>query len=375
MIFVVAAFLLSAFFGWLTIPRIVLISKKKRLFDVLSERKSHKGAVPRLGGLAFFPAFLFALTFAVGLRYYYGCDISIPYEDSAIQEIMFIFAGGTILFVVGLSDDLTEVSYQTKLAAQLVSAVMLIYAGVSITSLGGLFGVHTVSPFVGGLLTILVVVLLANAYNLIDGIDGLCSGLSMLSLATFGFWFLLHGIPIYAMLAFAMCGVVCTFFFYNVMGSRLKVFMGDTGSLILGYMIAFLGLKFYEMNVDTVKYATQAAPAVFLGIVFVPAFDALRVFVVRMAAGLSPFYPDRRHIHHKVLSIGLDHIRSTMLLVVIQALFILLNLMLGNININLLFVINIVLGIALVLVLNYLGGRHAERVEKKRHPKPKKIAV
>ena len=220
--------------------------------------------------------------------------------------------------------------------------------------------VHTalvLSVGLGALLTVLVVVLLTNAYNLIDGIDGLCSGLSILALFTFGVWFLTHHIYVYAMMSMAMGGVVTIFFFYNVMGHRMKIFMGDTGSLLLGFVIAFLGLKFYDLNINGEFYRIDAAPAVFLGIVFIPAFDTVRVFCVRMAAGLSPFYPDRRHIHHKLLRIGLTHLQGTLVIVVLQACFILLNFLLRNVNINLLFGINLVLGVLLIQGLNALGGR------------------
>lgn len=363
-LFVVGTFLLSAFVGWMTIPRIVLISKKKKLFDALTERKSHKGDIPRLGGVAFFPAFVFSISFAIGLRYSYGLDISTLFEMCAFKELMFLFAGMTILFIVGLSDDLTEVSYKTKFLSQLVAAFMLIYAGVGIDNLGGLFGVGNVPVFVGTVLTVLVIVLLCNAYNLIDGIDGLCSGLSLLALTTFGLWFLWHQIYIYSMIAFALCGVVSVFFFFNVMGNRLKIFMGDTGSLILGYVIAFMGLKFYALNIETSLYEIEAAPVVFLGVVFIPAFDTLRVFFVRMAAGYSPFHPDRRHIHHKFLRIGLTHLQSTLILVIIQLCFIVLNLSLRNYDINVLFAIDIFLGVLLVVFLNKLGERKERKLNK-----------
>lgn len=353
---VIATFLLSAAAGWLTIPRIVMISKKKKLFDELSARKSHTGAVPRLGGVSFLPAFLFSFTLAVGLRYMLGLDVAAPHEMAIPREFMFLVSGATVLFCVGLADDLAGVGYRIKFLAQLLSAALLLCSGVWINNLDGLFGLHHVPAGVGALLTVLVVVLLTNAYNLIDGIDGLCSGLSILALFTFGVWFLTHHIYVYAMMSMAMGGVVTIFFFYNVMGHRMKIFMGDTGSLLLGFVIAFLGLKFYDLNINGEFYRIDAAPAVFLGIVFIPAFDTVRVFCVRMAAGLSPFYPDRRHIHHKLLRIGLTHLQGTLVIVVLQACFILLNFLLRNVNINLLFGINLVLGVLLIQGLNALGG-------------------
>lgn len=356
--FIIAAFLLSVGTGWVIIPRIVMISKKKRLFDELSARKSHTGMVPRLGGASFFPTFLFAFTLTMGMRYIFGYNVADDYFMDSLRELMFLLAGSTVLFCVGMADDLTGVGYKGKFLAQTLSAVLICCSGVEITSLDGLFGIYEIPYWVGIILTVLIIVLLANAYNLIDGIDGLCSGLSLLALLTFGFWFIVHGIYVYAMMAMAMAGVVLVFFFYNVLGKRLKVFMGDTGSLLLGYLIAFLGLKFYSLNVSGEFFRINAAPVVFLGVVSIPVFDVVRVFCARMTAGLSPFYPDRRHIHHKLLRIGLTHLQSAMVIVLLQIGFILLNFLLRNVSINLLLAINIALGFAVNYLLNVLGGRY-----------------
>lgn len=356
--FIIAAFLLSVGTGWVIIPRIVMISKKKRLFDELSARKSHTGMVPRLGGASFFPTFLFAFTLTMGMRYIFGYNVADDYFMDSLRELMFLLAGSTVLFCVGMADDLTGVGYKGKFLAQTLSAVLICCSGVEITSLDGLFGIYEIPYWVGIILTVLIIILLANAYNLIDGIDGLCSGLSLLALLTFGFWFIVHGIYVYAMMAMAMAGVVLVFFFYNVLGKRLKVFMGDTGSLLLGYLIAFLGLKFYSLNVSGEFFRINAAPAVFLGVVSIPVFDVVRVFCARMVAGLSPFYPDRRHIHHKLLRIGLTHLQSAMVIVLLQVGFILLNFLLRNVSINLLLAINVALGFAVNYLLNVLGGRY-----------------
>lgn len=314
--------------------------------------------VPRLGGASFFPTFLFTFTLTMGMRYIFGYDVADDYFMDSLRELMFLLAGSTVLFCVGMADDLTGVSYKGKFLAQTLSAVLICCPGVKITSLDGLFGIYEIPYWVGIILTVLIIVLLANAYNLIDGIDGLCSGLSLLALLTFGFWFIVHGIYVYAMMAMAMAGVVLVFFFYNVLGKRLKVFMGDTGSLLLGYLIAFLGLKFYSLNVSGEFFRINAALAVFWGVVSIPVFDVVRVFCTRMAAGLSPFYPDRRHIHHKLLRIGLTHLQSAMVIVLLQVGFILLNFLLRNVSINLLLAINIALGFAVNYLLNVLGGRY-----------------
>ena len=358
---VIATFLLSAAAGWLTIPRIVMISKKKKLFDELSARKSHTGAVPRLGGVSFLPAFLFSFSLAVGLRYMLGLDVAAPHEMAIPREFMFLVSGATVLFCVGLADDLAGVGYRIKFLAQLLSAALLLCSGVWIDNLDGLFGLHHVPTAVGALLTVLVVVLLTNAYNLIDGIDGLCSGLALLALGAFGGWFCWNHLYVYGMMAMGIAGVVSVFFFYNVLGRRMKIFMGDTGSLTLGFLIAFFGLKFYNLNINTDMFGIQATPAVFLGIVFIPAFDTLRVFCVRIASGLSPFYPDKRHIHHKMLRLGLTHFQSAMLIIVMQTCFILMNVLMKNVNINLLFGIDLLLGVLLVWQLDRMGDRRERK--------------
>lgn len=364
LLFIFATFLLSAFLGWITIPNIVLLSKKKRLFDEISDRKSHTGSVPRLGGTAFFPAFLISLYLMIGLRYFYGYEVNPYIEISVFTELAFFIAGVTILFFVGMVDDLTGLSYKTKLVAQMIAAALLVYSGVGIANLGGMFGFYEIHSSVGVVLTILLSVLIVNAYNLIDGVDGLCSSLSLVALFTFGGWFVYEGLYFYAIMAMAMAGVVAVFFFYNILGRRLKIFMGDTGSLALGYLIAFLGLKFYELNIAGDIYHVGSPAAIFLGIVFVPVFDALRVFCVRISKGFSPFHPDKRHIHHKLLQLGFTHLQCTFAIVLLQILFIVLNIALRHNNINLLLLLNISLGIILNLILN-AAVRYRKKAAKK----------
>lgn len=168
--------------------------------------------VPRLGGASFFPTFLFAFTLTMGMRYIFGYDVADDYFMDSLCELMFLLAGSTVLFCVGMADDLTGVGYKGKFLAQTLSAVLICCSGVEITSLDGLFGIYEIPYWVGIILTVLIIVLLVNAYNLIDGIDGLCSGLSLLALLTFGLWFIVHGIYVHAMMAMAMAGVVLVFF-------------------------------------------------------------------------------------------------------------------------------------------------------------------
>ena len=285
-LFVVITLLVSALVGVVVIPRIIIISKKKKLFDEISEQKLHHGNIPRLGGVAFLPAFIFSVALIMGIRYFGGWEISAwSLETDVFREGMFLLAGLTMVFFTGLADDLTGLTYKSKFVVQIFVSLLLVYGGCRIGNLGGLFGIHTVPVAVGAVLTVLVCVLLMNAYNLIDGIDGLCSGLSLLTLGALGIWFTWNNLYVYGIMVAGIVGVVSVFFFYNVSGNRMKIFMGDTGSLTLGYLIAFFGLKFYNMNVETAMFNTPAAPAVFLGMVFIPVFDTIRDFFVRIKAG------------------------------------------------------------------------------------------
>lgn len=357
--FTLATFVLSLLIGWMVIPQIVLISKKKRLFDVLSDRKSHSGQVPRLGGVSFAPTMLLSLCFFIGLRYATGFGIDTSLEVSVFKDLMFLISGVMLLFFIGIADDLSELSYRIKLLAQLIAASFIIFTDNYITSLGGLFGIYGIPDFVGILLTILLIVFLTNAYNLIDGIDGLCSGLAMLTLLFFVWWFVWTKMYVYAMIAAAMLGVIVPFFYFNVGNKSLKIFMGDTGSLTLGYVLAVLGLKFYNMNTGDHSFigGFEAAPAILLGVMFIPAFDTLRVFFERLSHGLSPFHPDKRHIHHKLLDLGFSHMHGTLTIIAVQALFILFNLLCRHMNPTLLFIINLSMGIIIMAWLNVLLKR------------------
>ncbi|MCD7962530.1 MAG: undecaprenyl/decaprenyl-phosphate alpha-N-acetylglucosaminyl 1-phosphate transferase [Rikenellaceae bacterium] len=356
-LFILATFLLSVLIGWIVIPQIVLISKKKRLFDALSARKSHTGHIPRLGGVSFFPTFLLSLTFFLGLRYSFGYVFEPDVQIDSFTDLLFLIPGVVLLFFIGLADDLAGISYRIKFLAQIISACLIIFTEDYITNLGGLFGIYEMNDYLGIALTILFVVFITNAFNLIDGIDGLCSGLAMLSLIAFVWWFTWTGMYIYSMMAAAMLGVIVPFFYFNVGNKNLKIFMGDTGSLILGYIIAILGLKFYNMNVGNDAYGFEAAPAILLGLLFIPAFDTCWVFFERLSLKLSPFHPDRRHIHHKVLKLGFKHIHCTLIILILQTGFILMNVLLKNININILVCMNLILGVIMVKTIDYMGRR------------------
>lgn len=357
--FVFIAFVLSMIAGWITIPQIVVISKRKRLFDEINERKVHSSAVSRLGGLSFFPSAMFAFTLCLGLRYYNNIGLDVLTESVLLTDMLFMMAAMFIIFMIGLADDLVGVGYRYKFGVQIMAGMLLVLAALGFQDLGGLFMLHVAPWWLSAFLTILFTVFILNAFNLIDGVDGLCSGIGSLILIVLGTWFVMSGYYVYAMFASAMLGVVVMFFRYNFFGQRLKVFMGDTGSLTLGFMIIFLSLKFLQCNatVQASEYGVQLSDplAFILGMLFIPAFDVLRVSVNRVNNGKSPFHPDKTHLHHKLLAMGLTHRRCTFSVLMLVIFFSVLNFLLGEIvglNINYIVIADMVLSIVINHILN-----------------------
>ncbi|MEG1648528.1 MAG: MraY family glycosyltransferase [Rikenellaceae bacterium] len=343
-IFVIYTFILSTIIGLLTIPSIVIISKKKRLFDTPNSRKVHTNDVSRLGGVSFLPAIFFSLCAMIGIRNITGNDISPLYQLSFNTEFMFFTAGVMLLFFTGLADDLIGVGYKNKFVVQIISAFFLSISSLYIDNIGGLFGLHAISDVGGIIFTTLAIVLIVNAYNLIDGVDGLCSGLTLIAVSTFTIWFWINGLYAYAMIGCAVLGCVTVFFFYNVTGRRMKVFMGDAGSLVLGFVICYLGLKFIDMNENNM-YGMSNGLVVTLSIVFIPVFDTFRVFTERIAAGHSPFHPDKTHIHHYLLALGFTHFQSTSIILIAAVVVMAANFIFANINITILFLSDILFGL------------------------------
>lgn len=316
-VFILIAFAISAYIARLIIPRILLISFRKKLFDMPDERKVHKRAIPRLGGVSFFPTILLSCCAVLVIRTLTGYEISTLLASYILPEFLVLICGMVLLYLTGIADDLVGVRYRQKFIVQILCASLFPAVGLWINDLYGLFGIDFISPYIGIPLTILTIVFITNAINLIDGIDGLASGLSSVALLVFGFLFIEKGLWIYSMLAFSTFGVLVPFFYYNVFGSAehaRKIFMGDTGSLTLGYILSFLAIK-YSQNTESIP-VTQGAFVIAFSTLIVPAFDVVRVVIVRIYNGKSPFEPDKNHIHHQFLAMGFT-VRQAMLLILL----------------------------------------------------------
>lgn len=363
-LFIIFAFAISAFIARFIIPRILMISLRKKLFDMPDDRKIHKRAIPRLGGVSFFPTILFSCCAILALRTLTGYGIFGLPAVSILPECLLFTCGMTLLYLTGIADDLISVRYRQKFAIQIFCACLFPLAGLWINDFYGLFGIHTIPNWIGIPFTILIVVFITNAINLIDGIDGLASGLSSVALLVLGALFVEKGLWFYAMLALSTVGVLVPFFYYNVFGSAeraRKIFMGDTGSLTLGYILSFLTIKYSQSNPDMISY-TEGAFMIAFSTLIIPSFDVIRVVLVRLRNGKNPFEPDRNHIHHKLLAIGLTPRKAMISLLFISCAFSGVNILfMPYINNTIMLLADIIIWIGLNLWWDRLRKKRQEK--------------
>ena len=365
-LFLLFGFLFAVSLGMVIIPRILVISHKKWLYDVPDARKVHTMPVPRLGGLSFFPVILMSMFLVIGFRLYFWDMDTSSLSFNMLYEYLFLFVGMTLLYLVGVCDDLVGVGYRYKFAVQIAAALLLVLSGNWFDSFGGLFGIYSVPVWVGVPFTVFIVVYITNAINLIDGIDGLASGLCCIALSVLSVIFFLRGQYVYALLAICTLGILMPFWCYNVFGNANrghKLFMGDAGSLTLGYVISFLII---HMSVTNEVSPTLSNPYMVIAFstVLVPLLDVIRVVLHRLREHKNPFLPDKNHFHHKLLRTGM-RVRIVMVCIIaISAFFILLNSSLAwRVDITYLFFLNLFCWSILHVGLNGLIKRNRERKE------------
>lgn len=331
----VLAFTLALSIVIISIPPILRVAKAKNLFDPIDERKIHTKIVPPLGGVGIFIGFVISTIIST--------------DGYTFDGLKYIIAAVILMFFIGLKDDLLAISARKKFTVQVFASVLLITLGnFHIHNLHGFLGIYEVNFVFGTLITLFLILTIVNAYNLIDGIDGLASGLAILASVFFGFWFFMAGFIQYSIMAFAMAGSLTGFFFFNVFGNANKLFMGDTGSLVVGMIMAVFVIKFNEFNVGSnVAYFIEASPSVSFAVVLVPLIDTLRVMTIRLLNGKSPFSPDNNHIHHRLLQLVPSHLAVTLIIIASNVFIIGIALLLNSIsfNVNLQFLIIFALGI------------------------------
>jgi len=304
------------------IPPIITVSFRKRLFDDPNEsRKIHKRIIPNFGGVAIFTGFLFS------------CSIFIP--SQLLPEANVLMGAGLVLFMIGLKDDIIGLGPGIKFVAQFLSAcIVAMIANIRIIDLHGIFGIYDMSYYASVILTVFFIVGLVNAFNLIDGIDGLAGSIGLILCVVFGVLFYKSGDLGWAYLSTSLAGALLGFLFFNVTPAR--IFMGDSGSLLLGFIAAVLSIKFMNVslteNVMAGPFQITSGLGLVSAILIIPVFDTLRVFTLRIMRGTSPFTADSNHIHHRLLSLGLSHVQATLVLASVNAVFIIVALSLQSVG-------------------------------------------
>lgn len=303
-------FIIALSISLYAVPVVIRVARSLKLLDNPNGRSSANKPIPTLGGISIFLSFILTSTV-----------VSFAYD---IPELTYIRTALTLMLFVGLKDDILTLSPYKKLTAEIIAAAMIIFmAGIRFTNLHGFLGIGEIGVVPGIILTFFVIIVIINAFNLMDGIDGLAAGLSMLAAFVFGGWFFISGHIVYAILSATLVGAIAGFFYYNVYGKANRIFMGDTGSLVLGTMMAVIVIRFNEFNIDTAQpFAIASAPAVSIGILIYPLADTLRVFIIRILQLKSPFTADKNHLHHRLLTLGYSHKKATYTIIVTNILFI-----------------------------------------------------
>ncbi len=295
---------------FLAIPVVLQVAEKKKLYDVPDERKVHTRLIASLGGVGIFGGFILASLLSIQGQFNY--------------EFQYFFAAAIVIFFLGLKDDLMILSATKKFIGQIIAASILIHlGGIRLDSMYGLFGFEQLPEGFGMALSYLTIIVVINSFNLIDGIDGLAASLGIISMLAFGSYFFAVNLQAYALLSFSMAGSLAAFLIFN--HNPAKIFMGDSGSLLLGLINAILVIKFINVaHEPSIGIPVTASVAIGFSVLIVPLLDTLRVFSIRIIHGRSPFTPDRNHVHHLLLDRGMSHQAVTFTCVGINIGFILL---------------------------------------------------
>ena len=304
---------------YISIPSIIKVAKLKHLFDFPEERKAHKTERPTLGGLAIFAGVIFSFAFWTAQMYF-------PIRQYVIAAIV-------ILFFIGMKDDIIIISPLKKLAGQILAAFIVVYFGeLRLTSFHGVLGIYTLPEWLSITATIFSILVIINSINFIDGIDGLAAGIGIIACFVFGVFLYYYGEYVLSLLAFSLLRALLAFMRYNF--SPAKIFMGDTGSLLVGFVLSILCIRFVEINKSaTAAFITSSfSPVLAISVLIVPLSDMLRIFCLRIYSGKSPFAPDRNHIHHRLLDLGMSHRIASITLYATSILFIVMTILLRKMH-------------------------------------------
>ncbi len=309
---VAVIFIVSIILVCVSIKKIIYVANKCHLFDHPKEnRKIHITKTPNLGGVSIYISLI--IVSAIFISY------------NSIAHINYIFVASVIIFTLGLTDDLVGVAPIKKIFAQFLAAFTIaIFANLRFTSFYGIFGIGILPYYISIILTVVFIIFLINAFNLIDGINCLAASVGLLASIVFGICFWKMNQLGFMFLSVAIAGALIGFLYYNK--TPAKIFMGDTGSLSLGFIMAVFSINFIESNhvyaLINHKSLFLSAPVIVLGLLIIPIFDALRVFTLRVLSNKSPFDADRNHIHHRLLDLNFTHLQATIILITVNTVFV-----------------------------------------------------
>jgi UDP-GlcNAc:undecaprenyl-phosphate GlcNAc-1-phosphate transferase len=357
MIQVAAAILIAYLVTFFLMPFIINLAKQSKLYDVPDERKTHNYLVSSLGGIGIFTGLAISLLLTSDFK-------------NSNAEFQYYLAAFFIVFIIGVIDDIFVLPPWKKVIGQLLTvAVIMLKAHLLITNLYGFLGINQLNIVASYTITFFAIMLIVNAFNLIDGIDGLAGCLGLVASVLFALFFLINHNFSYAILGFSMAGAILSFLVYNFHPAR--IFMGDSGSMLIGLVNTVLFLKFVNTGNTVTDYPVPCAPAIGFAILIIPLMDVLRVFCIRLSKGKSPFSADRNHIHHLLLNKGLNHSSVTLLLLGLSLVFASCTFLFRYSNINILFAAQISLFFAFIIIFQYPSTKKKSlRVVSRREEQP-----
>jgi len=325
----------------LATPSFIRVAELKNLFDEPGEdRKLHKHRVPSMGGIMIFAGTLFSFL--------------ICYPSGDIGYIKYLIPAMLVMFFIGIKDDIIGTAAVKKLIGHLLVAfIMVLMAEIRITSLYGIFEIREIPEWASISLSIFTFVVVINAFNLIDGVDGLAGGVACIASIAFGVWFLLIGSQVDAIIAFALAGALLGFLRFNFYPAN--IFMGDSGSLVVGLIICTLAIRLIEFDLSAIPSSMMpiSKPVFVMAVLSYPLLDTFRIFIYRMIKGISPFQADSNHIHHRLIKLGLNHAQTVSVIYFFNALLIIYSVFVTGINTSLVFII-LALLVFLLLGILYL---------------------
>jgi UDP-GlcNAc:undecaprenyl-phosphate/decaprenyl-phosphate GlcNAc-1-phosphate transferase len=350
--YIILSAILAFIITFFAIPVIIGIAKSKKLFDEPDERKVHKDVIPTIGGVGIFAGVIVAMLMCV------------PEIATDANKLKYFAAASIVIFFLGLKDDLVILSASKKFIGQIIAAgIIMRFGNIYLNDMHGFLGVNQIPHFASIFLTLFTIIVITNSFNLIDGVDGLAGSLGLLTSIVFGIYFYFANEYTYAVMALSLSGAIAGFLIYNY--SPAKIFMGDTGSLLLGLINSILVIKFINVAGTTGNtFSFHAAPALGFAVLMIPLFDTMRVFGLRILNRRSPFSPDRIHVHHYLLDLGFSHRQITITCVITSLFFIVVAYFGRNLDTTLLIGILLTMAFSLIGVIYYFRQKVKAPIKK-----------